>query len=275
MSKEQNILFVLEGRKTEKGLVNRLKELFRLPGNVYTVNGNIYSLFQAVKDDPFVNIVDVLKEMKNSESDKTILSQTFTDVFLVFDCDVQHTHSPNEGELLSMTEIATRNMRIVSDMVRRFNESTDPSRGKLLINYPMVESFRDCDDFFDMSYAHARVDICSLTRYKEMVGRRQLARFHVKDFTVENFYGLIGMNILKLNKIIRGVFEPMRYELFLADNVQEVIAEKEADNIEKHGSIAVLNTLLFLPLDYFGNQNSFFDNLIVFIQENCVRDSEI
>jgi hypothetical protein len=264
MRNEQNILFVLEGLKTEKKLVERLKAVFHFPGTVYTVNGNIYSLYQLVKDDPYVNIVDVLKEMKNSELDKEKLNRTFTDVFLVFDCDVQHTQFPREVELLSTTEIAMRNMKILVDMASRFNESTDPSRGKLLINYPMVESFRDCDDFLDMSYADASVNIHNLKQYKKIVGRRQLVRYHIKDFTLENFYGLIKMNILKLNKILRGGFEPMTYESFLQDSVQKVIAEKEAENIKDYDSIAVLNTLLFLPLDYFGNRNAFFDNLIAF-----------
>lgn len=262
MSKTQNILFVLEGRDTEKTLVKRLTEVFNFSGTSYTVNGNIYALYQAVKDDPYVNIVDVLKEMQNSESDKSVLSRVFTDVFLVFDSDVHHTHSPNEAHTLSKTQIARRNMEIVVEMVSRFNESTDPSRGKLLINYPMVESFRDCDNFFDESYADARVDVRDLARYKNIVGHRRLASRHVKDFTKENFCDLIKMNIFKLNQILRGEFESPTYDIFVKDSSQDVIAQKETECIERCGCIQVLNTLLFLPLDYFGNKNCFFDGIV-------------
>lgn len=262
MSKTQNILFVLEGRDAEKTLVKRLTEVFNFSGTSYTVNGNIYALYQAVKDDPYVNIVDVLKVMQNSESDKSVLSRVFTDVFLVFDSDLHHTQHPQDAHTLSQTEIVKRNMKIVVEMVSRFNESTDPSRGKLLINYPMVESFRDCDAFFDESYANARVDVRDLARYKNIVGHRRLASRHVKNYTRENFCNLIKMNILKLNQIVRGEFTSPTYDVFWEDSSQDVIARKETESIERHNCIEVLNTLLFLPLDYFGNKNNLFDEIV-------------
>ena len=147
MSDRSNILFVVEGRKRERQLVERLAEVFGFSAKLYTVNGNIYSLYQAVKKDPYAEIVQVLLGMDNSESDKTILANKFTDIFLVFDCDAQHTMNRDEVSSMSPKEIAQRNMMLIGEMAERFDESTDPLRGKLLVNYPMVESFRDCDDF--------------------------------------------------------------------------------------------------------------------------------
>ncbi len=37
-------------------------------------------------------------------------------------------------------------------MVNYFVDETDPSIGKLYINYPMMESYRDCDTFFEEDY---------------------------------------------------------------------------------------------------------------------------
>ena len=221
------ILFVVEGERTERQLVNRLSETFDVSSEIFAVRGNIYKLYQAVKDDPFSGIVEVLSEMTDSEADRAILANVFTDVFLVFDCDAQHTMNPDEAHSMTAWEIAVRTMGIVREMAERFDESTDLERGKLLVNYPMVESFRDCDDFFDMSYTNAVVPVDSLRSYKNHVASRQLVRHHIKDYTPLNFRDLIRMNVFKLNKILRGGFEACSYGDFLSINDQRKIAKRK------------------------------------------------
>lgn len=262
MGNNSKILFVVEGERTERQLVNRLSKVFDVSSEIFAVRGNIYKLYQAVKDDPFSGIVDVLLEMTDSESDKAILANVFTDVFLVFDCDAQHTMDPDEAHSMTAREVAVRNMGIIREMAERFDESTEPERGKLLVNYPMVESFRDCDDFFDMSYADAVVAVESLRAYKNHVASRRLVRFHIKDFAKDNIQSLIRMNIFKLNKILHGRFEACPYVDFLSMNDQKEIAGKESDLVERDAMISVLNTLLFFPLEYFGNANGVYDEVI-------------
>lgn len=261
MSERSKILFVVEGLKRERQLVERLAEVFGFSAELYTVNGNIYSLYQAVKKDPYAEIVQVLLGMDNSESDKTILTNKFTDVFLVFDCDAQHTRNREEASSMLPYEIAQRNMVLVKEMAERFNESTDPLRGKLLVNYPMVESFKDCDDFFDASYENVEVAVEDLTNYKNRVGGRKLARFHVKDYTESNFQDLILMNLCKLNKIMRERFAPCGYAEFLSLNDQVQIAEAESTLVTERSVLSVLNTLLFFPLEYFGEVNGFYTRI--------------
>ena len=262
MDTPSKILFVVEGERTERLLVNRLSEVFEVSSEIFAVRGNIYKLYQAVKDDPFSGIVEVLSEMTDCESDKAILANVFTDVFLVFDCDAQHTMNPDEAHSMTAREIAVRNMGIVREMAERFDESTDPERGKLLVNYPMVESFRDCDDFFDMSYADAAVAVDSLRSYKNHVATRRLVRFHIKDYSPTNLSDLIRMNVFKLNKIVRGSFGACPYGEFLSINDQREIAKKESDLVRQDSVVSVLNTLLFFPLEYFGNANGFYDKVI-------------
>ncbi len=36
-------------------------------------------------------------------------------------------------------------------MTEYFVDETDPTIGKLYINYPMMESYRDCDEFLKVS----------------------------------------------------------------------------------------------------------------------------
>ena len=262
MSEGSKILFVVEGNKTERGLINRLSEVFGFSAELYTVNGNIYMLYQAVKNDPYAETVKVLAGMANSESDKSVLSNVFTDVFLVFDCDAQHTMNKSEADTMSAHEIACRNMSLICEMSARFDESTDPLRGKLLVNYPMVESFRDCDDFFDVSYASAEVHVDDLKEYKSRVGGRQLVRQHVKDFTRQNFQDLMLMNLCKLNKVFTDQFTALQYADFLGFNNQLKIAEAEFSLVESRSVLSVLNTLLFFPLEYFGDVNGFYSAVV-------------
>lgn len=257
-----NILFIVEGLRTEPSIINRLSDIFHFNANVYSVNANIYAIYQKVKDDPFANIVKVVSEMSNSESDKTILNNDFTDVFLVFDCDSHHTTNRLESTQLSIQQIANKNIDIVQEMVKRFDESTEPERGKLLINYPMVESFRDCDDFFDNNYSNAIIPIDKVKDYKKIVSSRKIASKHIEHLTRDNFIDLMRMNLFKLNKIINKKFEKTDYANFLTNYNQEKIAHKEATLIKNESIISVLNTLLFFPIEYFGNTNNFYDNII-------------
>jgi len=72
MPESPKILFVVEG-STDAKLVNRIRELFNCSAAIYTINANIYALYLKVKDDPYADTLQVLKEMRNSETDKRIL----------------------------------------------------------------------------------------------------------------------------------------------------------------------------------------------------------
>lgn len=239
-----------------------MAETFGVMADVYSVNANIYALYQRVKDDPFAITLEVLSEMQNSESDKTVLSQKYTDVFLVFDCDAQHTLDREEYRRLSARQVALRNLGIIRHMAGRFDESTDPQKGKLLVNYPMVESYRDADDFFDGSYAERAVGVERLTEYKSAVGTRKLVRRHIDDYVREEFENLVRMNVFKLNALSNGVFRPFAYDEFLCAALQSRIAGLEAGLVEARGEIAVLNTLLFFPLEFFGNRSGVYDRIV-------------
>ena len=100
-----------------------------------------------------------------------------------------------------------------------------------------------------------------MTTYKSRVGGRKLARFHLKDYTEGNFRDLILMNLCKLNKIMRERFAPCGYEEFLSLNDQVQIAEAESTLVAERSVLSVLNTLLFFPLEYFGEVGGFYSKL--------------
>ncbi len=86
-------------------------------------------------------------------------------------------------------------------MTDYFVDETDPTVGKLYVNYPMMESYRDCDDFFDPGYAERKVALEDMSSCKSLVATRKLCRVHAKSFTRNQFSLLILQNLYKLNKI--------------------------------------------------------------------------
>lgn len=253
MNDKPKILFVVEGQDDE-AFVSRMCELFEFKASIYTVRANIYALYQKVKDDLFADTQQVLLEMRGHESDKSVLGQEYTDIFLVFDCDPHHTFGRDDANALPLKERFARNMGIIKKMVERFNESTDPQKGKLLINYPMLESFRDCDEFFDQKYADAEVKLEDVCVYKRKVGLRGLVRYHIRDYSRSNMLSLIKQNVCKLNKLLGGEFASQLYNVFLAQNSQIGVADSESTLINKRECISVLNTLLFFPIEYMGEK---------------------
>lgn len=137
-------------------------------------------------------------------------------------------------------------------MLDFFNDETD--QGKLFINYPMMESYRDCDAFFDEKYKDRTVTLDTLFagKYKNQVGKIILSNVRTEKITRPDFDLLIRMNVFKLNWIESRNWNGMSYENFRDFSRQEQILKAEQVFSTTENALAVLNTLLFFPLDYFG-----------------------
>ena len=64
-------------------------------------------------------------------------------------------------------------------MIDFFNNETE--NGKLYVNYPMMESYKDCDDFFDEQYQNREVSLKTLFshKYKQQVSQRILSNCRI------------------------------------------------------------------------------------------------
>ena len=143
------ILFVFEGKKQEPRLYKTMEYLFfnRQAENEIIVSycSNIYSLYQKMTEyDVFgasdsVALIQLLKEEERAHPETTNILQelSFSDeiseIYLFFDYDIKQ---PDAYNRLTIEEQHTR----IKELLRYFNDETD--RGKLYINYPMVESIR-------------------------------------------------------------------------------------------------------------------------------------
>ena len=146
-------------------------------------------------------------------------------------------------------------------MAQYFVDETDPSIGKLYINYPMMESYRDCDTFFEEDYASAKVSIKELSTYKNRVAKKKLSSIHVDKYTKEQFSLLILQNLYKLSIIHRKIWDKPDYDTYLKCSDSERILFEEKNLIVSEKLLSVINTSLFMVTDFYGNRNGFYDGL--------------
>lgn len=254
---ESNILIIVEGLKTEPNFFNRLSDVFGLKFDIYCLETNIYSLYKKMKEIDFNgDIKDILSEIHPSK--KEMLSKKFAYTYLIFDCDAHHSR---KDESRTQEEIVLDNLAKLSEMVNYFVDETDPSIGNLYINYPMMESYRDCDDYFENEYASAIISISKLSSYKNHVAKKKLCSKHIDKYTKEQFSLLILQNLYKLNLICGQKWNKPNYKEYSSYSDSANILFEERKLATKDKVLSVINTSLFMITDYFGNRNGFYDGL--------------
>jgi hypothetical protein len=274
MSEKPNILFIVEGERLEPEVINRMAEVYGLRCDISSVCTNIHILYQQLKqDDGYSDVIPVLQEILRSRlasletltpsaelkrkiartrDDLAKLNHTFASFYLVFDSELHH----RSNDSLAPLDVIENNVAELKEMLEFFDNETD--QGKLYVNYPMMESYRDCDDFFDASYRDRLVSLDILfggtpsKGYKSLVASRRLANVRNQHISQEQFNRLTCMNVFKLNWMKNHLWQKPNYDDFLKIAQQESILELEHDSCRSLNAVAVLNTLLFFIIDYKG-----------------------
>lgn len=280
MSTKPQILFIVEGERLERKVIERMAKAYGFQCEISSVRTTIYDLYVSLKNENgFLNVVPALKEMleqkasvlENNPSspyrDKELgrirddinnLSHSYSSIYLIFDSELQH-HDLTEGEPTASAEyIAMKHCDVLKEMLEFFDNETD--QGKLYVNYPMMESYRDCDDYFDITYRERIVSLDTLFKndggkgYKELVSRRKKSNIDGMDIKETEFNRLICMNVFKLNYLSTTQWRKMDYDDFRKYSGQTVILEKERGVISAYHAVSVLNTSLFFAIDYKGRE---------------------
>ena len=264
------ILFVFEG-KDDKTYFESIKRLF-FPAKsdtfVCTYNSNIYSLYMKLKSHDALNemlevdTVSVLKEIlleKGDETLKDIREDEVSEIYLFFDYDFQEDSRTLE-----------ENNNRLSELLDYFTDET--GRGKLYINYPMVESLRYTKELPDNDYWSYTVSRqrCQEEKFKHQVHEFSFYKSNLeylvltikpadddtkiqqKEYTVKvNWLHLVTMNTSKANYICND-----RNELPDEVNSQQDIFDSQLSkyvNTEKC-KVAILNAFPLFLFDYFGKK---------------------
>ena len=220
MSGQPNILFIVEGERLEPEVISRMGEVYGLRCDITSICTNIHILYQQLKkDEGYSDVIAVLREILRSrlaslaslktskeqkrknqrtQEDLAKLERPFASVYLVFDSELHH----RSNDSLAPLEVVGKNVAELREMLEFFDNETD--QGKLYVNYPMMESYRDCDDFFDDGYKDRLVSLDILfgkmliKGYKSLVVSRRLANVRNRQIFREQFNRLTYMNVFKL-----------------------------------------------------------------------------
>lgn len=258
MNDRIKILAIVEGEKAEPAFFKSIEAAYSLDFSIYCLGTNIYTLYKKMKEYDFnADIKKVLAELHPDFSD--MLSQKFAYTYLFFDMDPHHSKKEDPR---SLEEIAVENIRKIKEMVSYFTNETDPTIGRLYINYPMHESFRNCDIPFDPHYRKEYVFLKDISNFKKYVAQKKMVRKHLDKYTSDDFDQLTKMNIFKLNEIINHQWCALNYDEYLFISTANIIIEYQSQIVANDSKIAVLNSSLFFLLDYFGNKNGFYDRVV-------------
>ncbi len=165
-------LLVVEGHHEKDELFYRLikcfPELNINQENIKIYGTNIYVLHRSIVDEygPDWKEQEIDLPFLISKGSERMYSADFVNILLIF--DYEH-HDPFFSE------------NAICDMLEYFNDSTD--KGKLYINYPMVESYEHFNFLPDPTYENLSVP-ASLkpgSKYKELVQRTNVCR--IMDFS--------------------------------------------------------------------------------------------
>lgn len=245
----KNILFVVEGGRSEPRLLRRLVKVMRTFENyeIFSYNTNIHKMLEGMfvgdEIDSDLDFLEYLRSCKCDEEEKKTLGRSFSDIFLIFDLDPQD-QKYNPDRLKKAAEF--------------FNDSTE--NGKLYINYPMLESYRHIPNLDDLSYLDIRIRKEDICRYKEIASKEGTSQLSdISKIDESMMLRMIILNLMKANMIISGdrcVPDP---ESYTGDITQSALLSKEYEAYLTEDGLFVLNTCLFNPVDY--NTTRFFSML--------------
>jgi hypothetical protein len=234
-----NVLFIVEGDSDEvQFLRNMLGKCFAQNNfQIYSYKTNIHILAQVLYndypdfEDDDIDIKLVLRSLETNDYKRQILSQEYRDVFLIFDFDPQHD---------------TPHFDTLRRMIAFFNDSTD--RGKLFINYPMMQSFKHFGILPDDTFKDRKVNVWQISHYKELVGNE--SKFtDVTKYSYIMFVSLAVHHIRKANYLLSGQYELPDLDAYFTWS-SLVLYDLQRAMFAGAGEVYVLNTSMFLIMDF-------------------------
>lgn len=236
------VLFIVEGDSDEvKFLKNMLEKCFAQQNfQIYSYKTNIHVLAQVLYndypdfEDDEIDIKLVLRSSEQNEYKREILSQEYRDVFLIFDFDPQHD---------------TPHFDTVRRMLSFFSDSTD--RGKLFINYPMMQSFKHFCVLPDDTFAYRKVNREQISHYKELVGNESQFT-DITKYSYITFVSLAVHHLRKANYLLTGQYTLPDLDTYFSWSSLSLYDLQYAMLVDS-GEVYVLNTSMFMLMDFAPN----------------------
>lgn len=243
---KSKVLLLVEGEKVEKELFQHFYKLYGLANiEIVAYKTHIYAFYNRLKNDypddkgnidfEFIDIPLFLNDYLNL-SEKDLLNESdFSDIILVFDFDPHDSqYDPKELEIL----------------LDNFSDST--GKGKLYLNYPMVESYKDIKSLNDTDFKNSTVHIDDLKKrhkrrtsnYKRIVDSNSCIS-KIDDIDKDIANSLLNIHSNKLTYLLNTI----SYE---EENKYKLLCDKQCEKLKREDLIWVLNTSILHMLDEYG-----------------------
>ena len=253
------ILFVFEGKRREPEIFRTLEYLFFPKGQkiICSFGNNIYELYRQLKElgaagDNVSLLRENNKNNPNNPFSAELTTSDFSEVFLFFDYDFQNKN-------LTLSQMNQR----IEEMLTIFSDETD--KGKLYINYPMLEAIRYTKSLPDSNYSNYTISRaeCQEKSFKEIA--QQFSDYGSLDFFIlnarsklrqdrvntvrHNWELLVEQNVFKANYLCNG----KKSFPIDKDSISQVkiFASQLAQYIQPKDQVSILSAFPLFKFDYF------------------------
>ncbi len=244
MDKDRNILILVEGKRTEPALFQRMLECFPevniSPENILVYNTNLWVLNQMLTKSfgefwYFSEEIDFREYLKSIYEE--LKGQKITDIFLVFDYERQDERF---------------NAQNLENMLTFFNDSVE--NGQLYINYPMIEAYKHLTaaPLPDDGYKNRICKVNAISEYKSIVAKE--GRYQdVRKLDRELLKQIVIHNIKKASYILGEGYDLTEEEIHdfcqTVDYV-EIAKRQNMASAEATGIIYVISTCVLFLAEY-------------------------
>lgn len=210
----KKILFIVEGPVDEQKLIEKSMEVYGVKQQyeIYSYNTTLHELIRKLflnnEFDDEIELLLLLKENEKDDNKRKILSQLYTDIFLIFDFDPHYQCTMFDK---------------IKVMLRFFNDSTN--NGKLYINYPMMQSYKHLKKMPDKDFKYLQVEVGLGSDYKGIADKESKYR-NINQYNYITFTSIMLHHLMKANYILTSNYNIMSVDDFLRlDYIQ--LLEKE------------------------------------------------
>lgn len=242
---KSKILLLVEGEKVEEELFQHFYNLYGIENvEIVAYKTHVYAFYNRLKNDyadnegnidfEFIDLPLFLNDYLKLGGEDLLNESDFRDIILIFDFD------PHDSQF---------DQNKLNILLESFSDST--GRGKLYLNYPMIESFKHVSSLEDHLFNESSVPIEILkerrrgtSAYKALVDSSSfIDRIGDIDKSIAN--GLMKLHNDKLNYLLesKNYEDGNKYKLFCSVQCEKLINEN---------LIWVLNTSLLHMLEEYG-----------------------
>jgi len=248
------ILFVFEGKNIEGQIFNSIKTNFFPPPNSNVIIrssfcAEIFQLYNKVKDDVYLDIVQILKERQGSGIDN-LNRNDVSEVHLFFDHDAHF--KPN----ISQEEYHQQVLKLIDTFNNEFE------MGKLWISYPMAEAIKHCKKNINECFFDTKMFFSDNINYKKIVAEK--SDFNdIRKYDLNTWHYLAAINIQRTFRLVendyKAIFNYDEIKGWFNENgiIVKIIQEKQYFKfINPKNEVVTLSSFPLFLLYYFGE--SFF-----------------